>query len=104
MDKFEHPCLDASTDTEQLGRAMAGRILAGIGAVDKDSVPDEHDMYIAARIADKVAGDNRCEPFATAASYLRTANGLGVAACARRWASLGCPDECPLYSKRYSEA
>jgi hypothetical protein len=96
----EYPCLDDSlTETEQFGRAMAGRLLAGLGAVDHDDIPSERHLESAARVADRVAGEQRYEPFASASAYLRTANGIGVAACARRWASFNCPVNCPLYRK-----
>lgn len=98
MDGHEFPCTDETlTQVEQLGVAMAGRLLAGIGAVDH-GLPTPDDIHGAARIADKVAGDERYEPFASAAAYLRV-SGIGATACARRWASRDCPTDCILYEK-----
>jgi hypothetical protein len=94
----EYPCTDeALTQSEQLGIAMAGRLLAGIGAVDNGE-PTADDIYGAARVADKVAGPERYEPFASAAAYLRTA-GIGATACARRWANMNCPTNCILFEQ-----
>jgi hypothetical protein len=85
---------ESLTQTEQLGLAMAGRLLAGIGAVDH-GLPSPDDIGAAARIADKVAGSEQYEPFASAATYLRVA-GIGATACARRRAVMDCPINCPL--------
>jgi hypothetical protein len=95
MGNYEYPCMDEGlTQAEQLGLAMAGRLLAGIGAVDH-GIPTSDDISAAARIADKVAGDERYEPFASASTYLRTA-GIGATACAQRRAIMDCPINCPL--------
>jgi hypothetical protein len=98
MGGLEYPCTDETlTQSEQLGVAMAGRLLAGIGAVDHGE-PTPEDISGAARVADKVAGEERYEPFASAAVYLRTA-GIGATACARRWASRSCPTNCILFEQ-----
>lgn len=97
MGSYEYPCMDeALTQSEQLGVAMAARLLGGRGAVDNSPVPSEASINSAARTADRLAGEEQLEPFASAATYLRV-SGIGATACARRWASMECPINCVLF-------